>query len=64
MGLIHRRDGALGDDLMGFSYSDFAGMIDERRSTDGYAFVLDGAAISQSSKLQDTVAWPYANQEK
>jgi hypothetical protein len=42
--------------LIGYSDADWAGDLDERRSTSGYLFTLNGTAISWRSKLQDTVA--------
>lgn len=36
--------------------ADYAGDIDSRRSTTGYVFILNGGAISWSSRLQQTVA--------
>jgi hypothetical protein len=46
-----------GDDhLYGFSDADHGGDKDTRRSTTGYAFLLNSGAISWSSKLQPTVA--------
>ena len=44
------------DYVCGFVDSDFAGDLDKRRSTLGYAFTLAGGAISWMSKLQDRVA--------
>lgn len=42
--------------LSGFCDADYAGDIDTRKSTTGYVFVLNGGAISWSSKRQPTVA--------
>jgi hypothetical protein len=42
--------------LVGFCDADFAGDMDTRRSTTGYAFCLFGGAISWNSRLQPTVA--------
>jgi hypothetical protein len=36
--------------------ADYAGDIDTRRSTTGYVFILNGGAITWSSRLQPTVA--------
>jgi len=42
--------------LQGYCDADFAGDLDTRRSTSGYAFTLHGGAISWGSKVQPTVA--------
>lgn len=42
--------------LLGYSDADYAGDVDTRRSTTGYAFVMNGGAISWQSKVQPTVA--------
>jgi hypothetical protein len=42
--------------LVGYCDSDFASDVDTRRSTIGYTFILNGAAISWSSRRQQTVA--------
>jgi hypothetical protein len=42
--------------LIGYTDADWAGDLDERRSTSGYLFTLNDTAISWRSKLQDTVA--------
>lgn len=44
------------DYLYGYSDADYAGCIDTSRSTSGYAFMLGEAAITWSSKKQQTVA--------
>lgn len=42
--------------IEGFCDADWASDIDERKSTTGYVFMLQGAAISWSSRRQPTVA--------
>lgn len=42
--------------LAGYADADYAGCPNTRRSTTGYVFTLNGAAISWQSKLQPTVA--------
>ena len=42
--------------LIGYTDSDWAGSIDDRRSTSGYVFQLGSKSISWSSKKQATVA--------
>ena len=42
--------------VLGYSDADWAGDLASRRSTTGYAFLLNGAVISWNSKLQPTVA--------
>jgi hypothetical protein len=49
--------------LHGFCDADFAGDVDTRRSTTAYVFVLQGGAVSWSSKLQPTVAVSTAEAE-
>ncbi|PNY07765.1 putative copia-type polyprotein [Trifolium pratense] len=43
------------NELVGFSDSDYAGDLDDRKSTSGYVFLLSGAAVSWSSKKQPVV---------
>lgn len=42
--------------LVGYCDADWAGSIDDRRSTTGYIFTMQGAAVSWGSKRQRTVA--------
>jgi hypothetical protein len=42
--------------VSGYCDADFAGDVDTRRSTTGYVFLINGGAVSWSSKLQPTVA--------
>ena len=42
--------------LMSYCDADYAGDVDTRRSTTGYVFILNGGAISWSSKRQQTIA--------
>lgn len=42
--------------VRGYCDADYAGDVDTRRSTTGYVFMLNGGAISWSSKRQPTVA--------
>uniref|UniRef100_H3GB36 Reverse transcriptase Ty1/copia-type domain-containing protein n=2 Tax=Phytophthora ramorum TaxID=164328 RepID=H3GB36_PHYRM len=44
------------DGLQGYSDADWAGDIESRRSTSGYAFMMNGGCISWRSKKQRTVA--------
>ncbi|PNX67455.1 copia-type polyprotein, partial [Trifolium pratense] len=44
-----------GDELVGWSDSDYAGDIDDRRSTFGYVFMIGTKAVSWSSKKQPIV---------
>jgi transposase InsO family protein len=42
--------------IMGYCDADYAGDPDKRKSTSGYAYIMNGAAVSWGSKLQPTVA--------
>jgi hypothetical protein len=53
--LTYRRSDSL--HIEGYSYSDFMGDVDNRKSTSGYIFTLAGGAISwKSSKQTVTVS--------
>ena len=53
-GLIY--DGKTEVELVGYSDADWAGDVNTRRSTSGYAFQLGNATITWSSRRQQTVA--------
>ncbi len=44
------------NDLVGYTDSDYEGLVDGRKSTGGYIFMLSGGLLSHQSKLQSTVA--------
>lgn len=62
LGLVYGRDPAGHKEkyqdmgLIGYSDSDYAGDMDNRRSTMGYVYCLNGAAVSWSSKRARTVS--------
>jgi hypothetical protein len=43
-------------DLVGYCDADWAGDLEDRRSTIGFVFMMGGGAISWSSKRQPTIA--------
>lgn len=51
------------NELIGYCDADHAGNIDDRRSTSGYAFIMQGAAISWAAKAQTTVSLSTAESE-
>lgn len=54
LGIAYQRNGT--NKLEGFCDSDYAGDQNTRRSTSGYIFMLNGGAVSWSSKLQQIIA--------
>lgn len=54
--LEYRRTSTVPRPLYGFSDADWAGEVDQRRSTSGYVFLLSTGAISWSSTRQKTTA--------
>ncbi|KAH9659027.1 hypothetical protein KPL70_023708 [Citrus sinensis] len=56
IGLLFERDDTLGQGVIGYVDSDYAGDLDKRRSTTGYVFTFAGGPISWKSTLQSTVA--------
>ena len=55
--------GGDGHDCFGYSDSDWAGDVGDRRSTSGYIFMLSGAGISWRSRKQTSVALSSAEAE-
>jgi len=56
VGLVFERDEKVGNYIVGYCDSDYAGDMDKRRSTTGYVFTLANAPVSWKSTLQSTVA--------
>ena len=52
-GIFYKRNG--NHELIGFTDSDYAGSLEDRRSTSGYIFILSGAAVAWSSRKQPIV---------
>jgi len=61
MGLLYDRDKSKA--LVGYSDADWAGSLDDRRSTSGYVFLSGGAAISWRSQKQTCIALSTAEAE-
>ena len=60
-GLLYSRSGS--KKCIGYSDSDWAGDLDDRKSTSGYLFQISGAAVSWRSKKQTCVALSTAEAE-
>ena len=60
-GLVYERGSQ--DDCIGFSDSDWAGDVEDRKSTSGYMFQICGTAVSWRSKKQSCVALSTAEAE-
>ncbi len=54
LGITFQADSS--DELVGYTDSDYAGLVDGRKSTGGYIFMLSGGPLSHQSKLQNNVA--------
>ena len=55
MGIFYKKGGG-STDVVAYSDSDFAGDLDDRRSTSGYVFFFGSGAVSWASKKQPIVA--------
>uniref|UniRef100_A0A3Q7IZ01 Reverse transcriptase Ty1/copia-type domain-containing protein n=1 Tax=Solanum lycopersicum TaxID=4081 RepID=A0A3Q7IZ01_SOLLC len=53
LGILYQMRAA--GDLVGYTYSDYAGNLEDRKSTSGYVFMLSSGVISWSSKKQPIV---------
>ncbi|RHN78204.1 putative RNA-directed DNA polymerase [Medicago truncatula] len=53
LGIMYKRNGS--DKLEAYTDSDYAGDLDDRKSTFGYVFLLSSGAVSWSSKKQPVV---------
>lgn len=54
LGIFYKKGGC--KELIAYTYSDFAGDLDDRKSTSGYVFFLGFGAVSWSSKKQPVVS--------
>ncbi len=61
LGLLYSKDGSR--DCIGYSDADWAGDLDDHKSTLGYMFQISGAAVSWRSKKQTCVALSTAEAE-
>ena len=60
-GLLYTKEES--NECVGYSDADWAGNLDDRRSTSGYIFKINGAAVSWLSKKQSCVALSTAEAE-
>lgn len=54
LGILYKREGQ--ETLLAYSDSDYAGDLDDRKSTSGYVFNVSSAAVAWSSKKQPVVS--------
>ncbi|MCO5584819.1 hypothetical protein L7F22_038751 [Adiantum nelumboides] len=52
---MHKRYGSQDLSVLGYTDSDYAGDLDNRRSTSGYVFTMAGGAVSWQFRLQTCV---------
>ena len=55
-GLMYMTSGDTSGTLIGYSDADWAGDVNDRKSTSGYLFMMSGAAVSWKSQKQTCVA--------
>jgi hypothetical protein len=55
LGIMYKKGSDASMQLTGWTDSDYAGDLDDRKSTSGYLFMLGGGAVSWSSKKQPIV---------
>ena len=60
-GILYTRDCAT--DVEGYSDADWAGDVNDQKSTSGYVFTISGPAVSWKSKKQTSVALSTAEAE-
>jgi hypothetical protein len=53
LGVFYRK--GCEDEMLAYTDSDYAGDLDDRKSTSGYVFMLSGGAVAWSSKKQPVV---------
>lgn len=63
LGLRYSGEGSEGDTMSAFCDADWAGDLDERKSTSGYVLMLSNAAVSWKSKKQTVIALSTAEAE-
>ena len=57
LGIWYRREGK--SELLGYTDSDYAGDVDDSKSTSGYVFLMSGGAVAWSSRKQPIVTVNY-----
>lgn len=55
LGVFYRKED--NGELMAYTDSDYAGDVDDRKSTSGYVFLLSEGVVSRSSKKQPVVTF-------
>ena len=62
-GIVYSRNDHSDDLMIGYSDADFAGDVNDRKSTSGYIFMINGAPVSWKSRKQTCVALSTAEAE-